>query len=94
MQKANALKLRQNLGSLLRKLSKDGEPILIEKNRKPTAVLIRLEDYQKRFVDKDADDKRKEIVKRIQAMAITLPKGSPTTVEMVRELRYGSTTNN
>ena len=51
MYKTNALKMRQNLGSVLRKLSKTGRPVLVEQNRKPVAVLISLEDYQKRFTD-------------------------------------------
>ena len=38
MEKANALELRRALGGVLKKLERRGEPILIEKGRKPTAV--------------------------------------------------------
>ena len=59
MEKVNALALRQSLGRVLKNLSKSGRPILVEKGRKPAAVLISLDDYRKRFVDKIADDQRR-----------------------------------
>lgn len=86
MEKTNALKLRQSLGSVLRQLNKTKKPILVEKNSKPAAVLITLEDYQKRFVDREADDKRKELVLRIKKMATELPK-NVTSTDLLIELR-------
>jgi prevent-host-death family protein len=59
MKTVNALKLRQQLGSVLKELQASGRPVLIERNSRPAAVLISLEDYQKRFVDREADDKRR-----------------------------------
>lgn len=89
MQKTNALKLRQNLGSVLKKLQKTGEPILLEKNRQPAAVIISLEDYQKRFADYDAARKREEIVEKIKNARGKLPPGK-TSLDLIRELRYGN----
>ena len=86
MKKTNALELRQNMGKIVKELQATGEPILIEKGREPVAVMITLEDYQKRFVDRVADEKRKEIVRRIEAAKIKLPKGK-TSLGLIRDLR-------
>jgi prevent-host-death family protein len=86
MEKVNALSLRQSLGKVLRQLQKGGQPVLVEKDRKPAAVLISLADYQKRFVDRIADEQRLEIVRRIKAMAAS---GAEDSVEMIRKMREG-----
>ena len=86
MKKANALQLRQNMGRIVKELLKTGEPILIEKARTPVAVLITLEDYQKRFVDREADSKRKEVVEKIRSAAIKVPSGKKS-IDLIRELR-------
>ena len=78
MNTVNALKLRQKLGSILRSLQASGKPILIERNSKPAAVLISLDDYQKRFVDREADEKRKEMVETILKTRLKLPAGKST----------------
>ena len=89
MEKANALELRQNMGKIIEKMQKTGQPILLEKDRKPVAVLISLDDYQKRFVDVDADIKRRELVQKIKDAKLKLPKGK-TSLEILRDLRYGA----
>jgi PHD/YefM family antitoxin component YafN of YafNO toxin-antitoxin module len=86
MEKTNALKLRQNLGLIIKKLLKTGEPILVEKDRTPVAVLITLDDFKKRFVDVEADNQRKEIIKKIRAAKLSLPKGA-TATDLIRDLR-------
>ncbi len=86
MKKVNALTLRQSLGRVLRSLEKSGQPILIERQRRPAAVIISLEDYHKRFVDRDADEQRKEIVRRIREMRFSAPAGK-TTLDLLRDLR-------
>lgn len=88
MQKTNALNLRQSLGSILKKLAKTGEPILIERNREPAAVLISLEDYKTRFVDREADRNRHEMIEELKRTKMTLPPGK-TSVDLIRELREG-----
>lgn len=86
MEKVNALKLRQNLGAVVDRLHRSGEPILLEKGREPVAVLITLEDYKKRFVDVDADIERRKLVERIRRANVKLPAGK-TSLDLVRELR-------
>lgn len=88
MQKVNALELRQSLSKIVKRLQKSGEPILLEKGRKPAAVLISLEDYKKRFVEKFADEKRR----RLEAQILRLARKSSvkeSSEELVRELRSG-----
>jgi PHD/YefM family antitoxin component YafN of YafNO toxin-antitoxin module len=88
MEKVNALQLRQSLGRVLQRLHKTGRPILLEKDRKPAAVLISLEDYRKRFVDVEADRLRTEMVERIKRAELRAPKGM-TSVDLVHEVRGG-----
>ena len=85
MKKTNALQLRQNLGAVIDQL-RDGEPILVEKGRVPVAVLIPIEDYKKRFVDVDADIRRRELVEKIRKAGVKLPPGK-SSLDIVRELR-------
>ena len=65
MKKVNALELRQSLSKIIELLQRTGEPILLERGRKPAAVIISLEDFQTRFVGKAADEKRRDIQKEI-----------------------------
>jgi PHD/YefM family antitoxin component YafN of YafNO toxin-antitoxin module len=86
MEKVNALQLRQSLGKVLQRLHKTGGPILLEKDRKPAAVIISLEEFRKRFVDTEADRLRKEMVDRIKGAGVRTPKGV-STLDLLRELR-------
>jgi len=88
MQKTNALQLRQNVGKIIQMLRDTGEPVLIEKDRKPVAVMISLEDYQRRFVDIDADIKRREMIAEIKQAQIKPPKGR-SSLDLIRSLREG-----
>ena len=86
MKRINALRLRQQLGTILKSLEASGKPILIERNSKPAAVLISLEDYQRRFADREADEKRKEMVEVILKTRLSLPAGKSTR-DLIREGR-------
>ncbi len=88
MQKTNALQLRQNMGAVVARLIATGEPILLEKDRTPVAVLISLEDYKKRFVDVDADISRRQLVTEIKDARIKLPKDT-SSLDLVRSIRKG-----
>ncbi len=46
MERVNALKLRNNFGEILDRLSSKGDPILISKGRKIRAVLVTPEDFE------------------------------------------------
>ncbi len=86
MQKVNAVQLRQSLGAVLKRLAKTGDPILLEKDRKPAAVIISLDDYRTRFVDVEADRLRKETVERIKQAQLQTPKGV-SSLDLLREVR-------
>jgi len=86
MEKVNAVQLRQSLGAVLKRLAKSGRPILLEKDRKPAAVIISLEDYRKRFVDVAADQLRRETVDRIKQAQLRTPNGV-SSLDLLREVR-------
>jgi PHD/YefM family antitoxin component YafN of YafNO toxin-antitoxin module len=87
MRKTNALEMRRSLGKVLRDLAQGGEPILVEKDREPTAVLISLQDYRERFVDRVASEERQQIVAEIIASRPKPRKKAKSNVELLRELR-------
>jgi PHD/YefM family antitoxin component YafN of YafNO toxin-antitoxin module len=60
----------------------------LEKGRKPAAVLISLEDYKKRFVEKEADERRRELQEKIRRLAIK-SNVKESSEELVRALRWG-----
>lgn len=86
MKRVNALELRQSLGKVVAALQRNGDPILVEKGRKPVAVLISLRDFQERFVEKAAAEARSEVLEAMDRLA--RPSTDPTsTVDTLRELR-------
>jgi PHD/YefM family antitoxin component YafN of YafNO toxin-antitoxin module len=89
MRKVNALTVRQSLGRVLRDLDRTGEPILVEKDRKPRAVLISIEDFGQRFVDRVAADERQQLVERIRSFAARVKRSAEkkSAVDILRELR-------
>lgn len=65
MKTVNALKIRNHLGEVLDLLNKTGEPILVSRGRKVQAALITIEQFQKRFVDVQAEEKKRELLDRV-----------------------------
>lgn len=88
MKKINALQLRQSLNKVILMLQKTHEPVLLEKGKKPAAVIISIDDFQKRFVEKAADEKRREIQKQIAAMSTT-SKLQLSSEDILRQIRNG-----
>jgi PHD/YefM family antitoxin component YafN of YafNO toxin-antitoxin module len=86
MEKVNALELRQSLGKIIAKLQKNGEPILLERGRQAAAVIITLEDFRKRFVEKDADEQRRQLQEKILKLARP-SKFKRSAEEVIRQLR-------
>lgn len=68
METVNALKLRNHLGEILDRLEKAGSPILISKGRKVRAVLITPEQFQRRFLDLQAEEEKQKLIKRIKSL--------------------------
>jgi PHD/YefM family antitoxin component YafN of YafNO toxin-antitoxin module len=86
MRQVNALKIRNNLGEVLDMLDADGEPIMISKGRKIAAVLITLEQYQRRFLDHQAEEKKRKMLERLAEMKANRI-GSRNSLAVLRELR-------
>jgi PHD/YefM family antitoxin component YafN of YafNO toxin-antitoxin module len=86
MKTVNALTMRNNLGSVLQELEEKKEPILVSKGRRVRAVLITPEDFQRRFIDRQAEERKKEWMRRLDELRA--PRlGDATTLEVLRELR-------
>jgi PHD/YefM family antitoxin component YafN of YafNO toxin-antitoxin module len=66
MEEVNALKIRNNLGEILDRLNQKGEPILISKGRKIRAVLVTPEQFEKRFLDWQAQEEKKRLLEEVQ----------------------------
>ncbi len=86
MRTVNALEIRNRLGAVLEELEKTGEPVIVSKGRKPRAVLISVEDFQKRFVDRQTEERRKELMNRVLA-ARAGRAGDADTLSILRALR-------
>lgn len=86
MDVVNALELRNHLGEVLDRLERTREPLLVSKGRNVRAVLITPEDFRKRFLDRQVDERRRELLDRIRDMRRPTTT-TRTTLEILRELR-------
>ena len=86
MEEVNALTVRNNLGKILDRLNKSGEPILISKNRKIRAVLVTPEQFERRFLDWQAQDERRRFLAAMKQLKKSR-KGNITTLAVLRKLR-------
>ncbi|HID31656.1 MAG TPA: type II toxin-antitoxin system Phd/YefM family antitoxin [Desulfobacterales bacterium] len=90
MKTVNALKIRNNLGEVLDLLTKTGEPILVSKGREIRAVLITPEQFEKRFLDYQAEEQKKRLLETIKGFRVHSLE-TKSSVEVLRELRgYGT----
>ena len=86
METVNALQLRQSLGKVLDRLERDGGPIVVYRRRTPAAALVSLKDYHERFVDREADERRRNVVARLRQIKFDPPVAG-TTLDLLRDLR-------
>jgi PHD/YefM family antitoxin component YafN of YafNO toxin-antitoxin module len=86
MDTANALDIRNHLGEILDRLEKTGEPVLVSKGRQVRAVLITPEDFRRRFLDKQTEERRVELLDRIRSMRRPST-ASRSSLDLLRELR-------
>ena len=86
MKIVNALQVRNNLGKVLQELEETKEPILLSKGRKVRAALITYEDFQRRFLDRQAEETREKwrnALNELRAPRV----GSRSSLDTLRELR-------
>lgn len=86
MRTVNALELRQSLGKVLDRLEQHGDPILVCRRRTPAAALVSLKDYREPFVDREADERRREVVAKLRGLKFGSP-AQGTTLDILRDLR-------
>jgi PHD/YefM family antitoxin component YafN of YafNO toxin-antitoxin module len=86
MRTVNALEVRNKLGTILDDLERTGEPVGVSKGRRPRAVLITVGDYQKRFIDRQTEERRKELLSKVKA-ARASGVGGADSLTVLRELR-------
>ena len=86
MKTVNALKIRNNLGEILDLLEKTKEPILVSKGREIRAVIITPEQFQDRFIDYQARERKQQLldtIKGLQAKSV----GGRKSIDVLREIR-------
>lgn len=86
MRQVNALKIRNQLGEVLDMLGADGEPIVICKGRKVVAVLITPEQFERRFLDFQTEEKKQQMFEKILQMRAA-KEGSRGSLAILREIR-------
>jgi antitoxin (DNA-binding transcriptional repressor) of toxin-antitoxin stability system len=86
MKSVTALQLRQSLGKVVATLQRTGEPIILEKGRRPVAALISLRDFQERFVEKAGVEARERILAEMDALATASVDTTPA-LDVLRESR-------
>lgn len=86
MRTVNALDIRNHLGAVLDDIERTGEPVIVNKGRRPRAVLISVEDFQRRFVDRQTEERRRQLVERVlSARAPSV--GTAQSLSILRDLR-------
>jgi PHD/YefM family antitoxin component YafN of YafNO toxin-antitoxin module len=86
MKNVNALKVRNRLGEILDGLDETGEPVLISKGRKVRAVLITPEQFERRFLDYQTEEKKQKLMETIKALRDRRI-GEKSSVDVLRALR-------
>lgn len=89
MKKVNALYLRHKLGEILQEMETTKEPVLISKGKEIKAALVPIQDFQRRFLDKQAEEKQKEMKEKLRKLAA--PRiGAMDSVTVLQLLRRGN----
>ena len=86
MEEINALKLRNHLGEILDLLKEKGEPIIVKKGREIRAVLVTPEQFERRFLDWQAEEQRKRFLDDVAKLK-KKKKGSMDSLTVLRRLR-------
>ena len=90
MKNVTALMVRNRLGAILDGLDETGEPVLISKGRKVRAVLITPEQFERRFLDYQTEEKKQRLLETIASLRDRRI-GEKDSVNVLRALRgYGA----
>ncbi|OHD23888.1 MAG: hypothetical protein A2064_01340 [Spirochaetes bacterium GWB1_66_5] len=80
------MKLRNNLGAVLQELEQTKEPVLVSKGRIIKAALVSIEDFQRRFVDKQAEEERELWLQRLGELRARRV-GDVSSLDALRQIR-------
>jgi PHD/YefM family antitoxin component YafN of YafNO toxin-antitoxin module len=86
MRSVNALEVRNKLGAILDDLERTGEPIIVHKGRRARAVLISVDDFQRRFIDRQTEERQREMLDRVKSARAPRVAGSDS-LTVLRALR-------
>ena len=86
MEEVNALKIRNNLGEILDRLDRKGDPIFISKGRKIRAVLVTPEQFERRFLDWQAKEEKMRFLNGVKRLKKGR-KGILSSLTVLRQLR-------
>jgi prevent-host-death family protein len=86
MKTVNALTIRNKLGEVLAYLEETHEPVLVTKGKKLRAALVPIDDFEKRFLDKRAEEERHKLLEKIKSIR-SGKKENIESVEVLRQLR-------
>jgi PHD/YefM family antitoxin component YafN of YafNO toxin-antitoxin module len=86
MNNVNAMMVRNQLGKILDGLDETGEPVLISKGRKVRAVLITPEQFARRFIDYQTEEKKQKLLETIASLRDRRI-GEKGSVDVLRALR-------
>ena len=89
MKTINALFLRHKLGEILQEMENTKEPVLISKGKEIKAALVPIEDFQKRFLDKLAEEERRKMKEKIRSL-IAPRIGPMDSLNTLEDLRRGT----
>ncbi|MBI4704569.1 MAG: type II toxin-antitoxin system Phd/YefM family antitoxin [Deltaproteobacteria bacterium] len=87
MKSVNALQVRQSLGRVLDELDATEEPILVERGRRPVAVLLPLRIFHQRFADLAVHEERLALARWIEARQQVRALDAAPAEAMLRGLR-------
>jgi prevent-host-death family protein len=85
MKRKSALQFRQEFGNILDSIESDAEPVLIERNARPVAVVVSYETFQRKFVDQQSHADRLKLLERFRASAKA---STMDSLQALRALRY------
>ena len=88
MKTVNALTIRNRFGEVLSYLEDTNEPVLVSKGKRVRAALVPIEEFERRFLDKRAEEEQRAFIDRVHSAA--RPRvGTTPSDEVLRSIRDG-----
>lgn len=88
MKTVNALTIRNRFGEVLSYLEDTNEPVLVTKGKRVRAALVPIEEFERRFLDKRAEEEQRAFIDRVRG-AVRPRVGTTSSDEVLRSIRDG-----